>query len=258
VSDRQRSAQVPALARAEEHGISASDVDAHGRSAAAACTPALVRTPLWKRMLDVSCALFAIPCLLPLMLVVAILVKVSSKGPVIFKQERVGALGRRFVLYKFRTMTADADTAAHEKYVAALIKTNGPMTKLDAHGDSRLIPFGRIIRASGLDELPQLINVLRGEMSLVGPRPFLPSEYNCCLPQQRERFNALPGMTGLWQVSGKNRTTFKEMIDCDIQYVRMQSPWLDFKIMLKTIPALMIEVREVQGPATSTTPSRPS
>jgi lipopolysaccharide/colanic/teichoic acid biosynthesis glycosyltransferase len=94
-----------------------------------------------------------------------------------------------------------------------------------------------------LDELPQLVNVLRGEMSLVGPRPCLPNEHDYCLPAQRERFRTLPGLTGLWQVSGKNRTTFNEMINYDIQYVRTQSLWLDLKIMLKTIPALLAEVK---------------
>jgi lipopolysaccharide/colanic/teichoic acid biosynthesis glycosyltransferase len=101
------------------------------------------------------------------------------------------------------------------------------------------------VRAAGLDELPQLINVLRGEMSLVGPRPSLPSEYDELLPWQRERFHTLPGLTGLWQVSGKNRTTFSEMIDLDIQYVRKKSPWLDLKIMLRTVPVMMNEAKSV-------------
>ena len=125
-----------------------------GQLAAAAFTPDFVRVPLWKRALDISFALVAIPILLPMILVIAIIIKASSKGPVIFKQERVGLLGKRFILYKFRTMIAGADTAAHEKHVDTLIKTNGPMTKLDARGDARLIPLGRIIRAAGLDELP--------------------------------------------------------------------------------------------------------
>ena len=100
----------------------------------------------------------------------------------------------------------------------------------------------------GLDELPQLINVLRGEMSIVGPRPCLPSEYAMYLPWQRERFRTLPGLTGLWQVSGKNRTTFNEMIDFDIQYVRKRSFWVDLKILLKTIPTLMVELKDVRQP----------
>lgn len=201
-------------------------------------------------MLDICFSLIAIPSLLPLMLMIAIAIKAGSKGPVVFKQERIGFLGRRFIIFKFRTMLAGADTSVHEKHAASLIDNDRPMTKLDAYGDARLIPFGQMLRAAGLDELPQLINVLRGEMSFVGPRPCVPSEYNRYLPWQRERFRTLPGLTGLWQVSGKNRTTFKEMIDLDIQYVRERSLWLDLKIMLKTIPALMVQVRLTQRPVT--------
>lgn len=205
-----------------------------------------VRIPLWKRALDISCVLIAIPSLLPLLLIIAVIIKIGSKGPLLFKQERIGFLGKRFTLFKFRTMKEGADTTAHEKHVASLIESNGPMTKLDACGDARLIPLGRLLRAAGLDELPQLINVLRGEMSIVGPRPCLPSEYSKYLPWQKERFRALPGLTGLWQVSGKNRTTFNEMIECDLQYTRTQSLWLDLMIMLKTIPTVMVEVRDTQ------------
>jgi lipopolysaccharide/colanic/teichoic acid biosynthesis glycosyltransferase len=142
----------------------------------------------------------------------------------------------------------------HEDYVASLMASEGPMAKLDAQGDARLIPVGRLLRAAGLDELPQLINVLRGEMSLVGPRPCLPNEYSRFLPWQRERFRTLPGLTGLWQVSGKNRLSFREMIDCDIAYVRCRSLGLDLKIMLKTLPAIMMEVKGIRQAAASTNP----
>jgi len=197
-------------------------------------------------MLDISCLVIAIPTLLPVTLLVAAAIKGSSNGPVLFKQERVGHDGKRFILFKFRTMIAGTDTTVHEAHVARLIEADRPMTKLDTHGDARLIPCGRLLRAAGLDELPQLINVLRGEMSIVGPRPCLPNEYNRYLPWQRERFRALPGLTGLWQVSGKNTTTFNEMIGFDIQYVRTQSLWLDVKIMLKTIPAVIVEVIDIE------------
>jgi lipopolysaccharide/colanic/teichoic acid biosynthesis glycosyltransferase len=160
------------------------------------------------------------------------------------------------MVYKFRTMVDGVDTSAHEKHVSNLIEGNSPMTKLDARGDKRLIPVGRLLRAGGLDELPQLVNVLRGEMSIVGPRPCLPSEYALYLPWQRERFLGLPGLTGLWQVSGKNRTTFNEMIELDIQYVRKQSLLLDLKIMLKTIPLLLAEIKDVWSPVSST-PNQP-
>jgi lipopolysaccharide/colanic/teichoic acid biosynthesis glycosyltransferase len=186
-----------------------------------------------------------IPLLLPLLLIIAIAIKIASKGPLLFRQERVGLLGKRFILLKFRTMIPGSDTAVHEAHVASLMKSNAPMIKLDAKGDARVAPLGKPLRAAGLDELPQLINVLRGEMSLVGPRPCLPSEYDRLLPWQRERFRTLPGLTGLWQVSGKSQTTFSEMIELDIQYVRTKSLWLDLKIMLKTIPAIMVEAKSI-------------
>ena len=219
------------------------------KSTAAALSADIARVPVWKRVLDVSCILTALPILLPMMLIIAIAIKVGSKGPVLFKQERVGVRGKRFIIFKFRTMIADTDTAVHEAHVTSLIEANKPMTKLDAHGDARLIRFGRMLRAAGLDELPQLINVLRREMSIVGPRPCLLSEYDKLLPWQRERFLTPPGLTGLWQVSGKNRTTFNEMIDLDIQYMRTQSLWLDLKIICKTVPALMVEVTNICRPA---------
>jgi lipopolysaccharide/colanic/teichoic acid biosynthesis glycosyltransferase len=211
--------------------------------------------PVGKRVLDVCCLLIAIPSLLPLMLMIAALIKITSRGPVLFRQERVGHLGRRFTLFKFRTMIEGADTRVHEDYVASLMAGEGPMAKLDAHGDARLIPVGRLLRAAGLDELPQLVNVLRGEMSLVGPRPCLPNEYDRFLAWQRERFRALPGLTGLWQVSGKNRLTLHQMIDCDIAYVRSRSLWLDLKIMLNTLPAIMMELKAVRRAPTPTDPT---
>jgi len=127
-----------------------------------------------------------------------------------------------------------------------LISSNLPMAKMDLHGDPRLIPGGWWLRASGLDELPQIINVLRGDMSLIGPRPCLPYEYDRYLPWQKERFNTLPGLTGLWQVSGKNTTTFDEMMHLDIQYVRNKSLWLDLKILLMTVPTVIIEIKNTR------------
>jgi lipopolysaccharide/colanic/teichoic acid biosynthesis glycosyltransferase len=215
-----------------------------------AATPAadFAGVPLWKRVLDICCVMFAGATLLPMLLLIAIAIKLGSKGPVLFKQERIGLCGKRFIIFKFRTMIPSADTSVHESHVAALIENNKPMAKLDANGDPRVTAFGRLLRVAGLDELPQFINVLRGEMSIVGPRPCLPSEFNKYLPWQRERFLTRPGLTGLWQVSGKNRTTFNEMIDLDVQYVRERSLWLDLKIILKTIPAVMAEVRDIQSP----------
>jgi lipopolysaccharide/colanic/teichoic acid biosynthesis glycosyltransferase len=148
--------------------------------------------------------------------------------------------------FKFRTMLADADPATHEGHLQQLMNSNTPMMKMDSRGDPRIIPFGLFLRASGLDELPQLINVLRGEMSLVGPRPCLPCEHDQYLPWQQERFETVPGLTGLWQVSGKNKTTFVEMIQFDIQYAKNKTLWWDLKIILLTGPALIIQMLETR------------
>jgi exopolysaccharide production protein ExoY len=196
----------------------------------------------WKRVLDIAVIVLALPLLIPLMLVVAGLIRVVSAGPVLFKQERVGYLGRRFMCFKFRTMFVGADAVVHQGHLRHLMDSNTPMTKMDSEGDPRIIPFGLLLRSSGLDELPQLINVLRGEMSLVGPRPCLPYEYEKYLPWQKERFASFPGLTGLWQVSGKNRTTFVEMIQLDIRYARKKSLWFDVSILLRTVPALVMQI----------------
>lgn len=194
--------------------------------------------PLWKRSLDVLVILLSAPLTLLLGAVIAAIVKIGSPGPVIFRQERVGYKGQRFVCFKFRTMKVNAETRSHQGHTAELIRSSAPMTKLDAINDSRVIPFGSILRATGLDELPQLINVLRGEMSIVGPRPCVGYEYEMYEPWQKRRFDAVPGLTGLWQVSGKNRTTFKQMIQLDIEYSEQMNLWLDLKIMFKTVPTL--------------------
>lgn len=205
-----------------------------------------VQVPLWKRVLDVACFLVVSPLLIPLMLLIALVIRMSSVGPVFFRQERMGYLGRRFTCFKFRSMVVGADSSVHQGHLNRLIGSNLPMTKMDSRGDPRLISCGQMLRVTALDELPQIINVLRGEMSLVGPRPCIPYEYEQYLPWQKERFNTLPGLTGLWQVSGKNRTTFTEMMDLDIAYVRRKSLWLDLKIILKTVPALVVQVRDAQ------------
>lgn len=202
--------------------------------------------PHWKRALDVGLILLALPVLFPLVLVVALIIRMVSKGTILFQQERVGYLGGKFMCFKFRTMFVGSDTVSHQKHLHQLINSDAPMTKMEAQGDMRIILFGRCLRSSGLDELPQLINVLNGEMSLVGPRPCLPYECEIYLPWQRERFNAVPGLTGLWQVSGKNRTTFAQMMRLDIHYARNKSLFLDLKIILKTIPALMIQMWDMR------------
>jgi exopolysaccharide production protein ExoY len=200
----------------------------------------------WKRALDFLLILLAMPFLIPLALFIALLIRIGSPGPVLFMQERVGYLGRRFMCLKFRTMFVDADTTTHQGHLHHLMNSNTPMMKMDSQGDPRIIPFGLLLRASGLDELPQLINILRGEMSLVGPRPCLPYEYEKYLPWQKERFGTLPGLTGLWQVSGKNKTTFVEMIQLDIKYAKNKTLWWDLKIILMTVPALIIQMMEAR------------
>jgi lipopolysaccharide/colanic/teichoic acid biosynthesis glycosyltransferase len=208
--------------------------------------PALFGQPqfFWKRGMDVVVALLALLLLSPLFLLIALFIKIVSPGPVFFRQTRVGRLGRRFDIWKFRTMNVDADSSAHENHLEALISRDQPMEKLDAQDDPRIIPCGKLIRQTGVDELPQLFNVLRGEMSLVGPRPCIPYEAEKFLLWQRARFDALPGITGLWQVSGKNRTTFQEMIRLDIRYARNVSFWLDVKILCKTVPAILEQLYE--------------
>ncbi|MEY2486537.1 MAG: hypothetical protein QOH39_2185 [Verrucomicrobiota bacterium] len=200
--------------------------------------------PAWKRALDISCIVLAFPIWLPLLVMVMIWIKAVSPGPIFYRQERVGYRRSRFMIFKFRTMHANAETRSHEEYFAHLMRVNCPMTKLDAVDDSRLVRCGRLLRASGLDELPQIFNVLRGEMSLVGPRPCLPKEFERYQPCHRRRVNAPPGLTGYWQVNGKNKTTFSQMIAMDILYAKKMSLWLDLTIMLKTIPALISQTAE--------------
>lgn len=208
-------------------------------------------------MVDVVLSLLALPVLALVTLVMAAIMQLVAPGPVFYLQERVGFRGQRFRIFKFRTMKVAADSTVHNHHVEQLISTNAPMVKMDAKGDGRLIPLGWLMRALGLDELPQIINVLRGEMSLVGPRPCLPSEYPHYSPEQRKRFLATPGLTGLWQVSGKNRTTFCEMVALDIRYTERQSLGLDLMIMARTFPALAMQLVDTwKGRKTIYTSSR--
>jgi exopolysaccharide production protein ExoY len=202
--------------------------------------------PYWKRVLDISFILLALPFLLPAFVLIAVWIKNVSSGPLFFRQKRVGFGGRHFIMFKFRTMRENVETAGHESYFHGLIETNLPMTKLDA-GDRRIIPGGRILRAVGLDELPQLFNILRGEMSLVGPRPCTLGEWERFGERERERVKAAPGLTGYWQVNGKNSTTFAEMIEMDIFYTKNLSLSLDLNIIFRTVPAILSEVLKRKG-----------
>jgi exopolysaccharide biosynthesis polyprenyl glycosylphosphotransferase len=198
-----------------------------------------------KRAFDFVAAATLLVLLAPLLLVCAVLVWRSSPGPVIFRQRRVGARLREFTCYKFRTMVVNADPAIHQRYVTNFIKgqaekhgtTHDAMFKLV--GDQRITSIGRWLRRTSLDELPQLVNVVRGEMSLVGPRPPIMYEVEHYRPEQLQRLAVKPGITGLWQVSGRSRTTFEEMVALDLAYIRAASFVTDLRILLKTIPVVL-------------------
>jgi lipopolysaccharide/colanic/teichoic acid biosynthesis glycosyltransferase len=189
--------------------------------------------PRWKHLLDLACIWLTFPLWLTVMALVSTWILLASPGPLLYRQERIGYRGRRFMILKFRTMKINVETQIHEGYFERLMQSDCPMTKLDCH-DVRLIRGARILRALGLDELPQLFNVIRGEMSLVGPRPCTPHELERYQPAQKGRVNAPPGLTGYWQVNGKNKTTFNEMITMDLLYAEKMSLWMDFAIMLRT------------------------
>jgi len=198
---------------------------------------------LWKRSLDLGCILLSLPFVLPMMGLIVLWIKLVSRGPAIFRQTRIGRNGKSFTLYKFRSMHLNADTRRHTRHFSHLVESNCPMVKLDLLSDPRLIPGGCLLRAAGLDELPQLLNVLRGEMSLVGPRPCLPEEYGYFTRVQRVRFRALPGLTGIWQTEGKGITTFTEMNAMDADYVRKSSLLTDLSIMWRTPCAILGQLR---------------
>lgn len=204
--------------------------------------------PVWKRIVDVLGALFGLVVLSPILIIVALIIKVCYGGPVIFKQQRVGYSGRIFTMWKFRTMKHSVEGSLHQQYMSSLI--NGAndkssvkaMTKID--GDLPITGFGRILRAMSIDELPQLINVLCGDMTLIGPRPPTIYEVENYLRWYCERFSTVPGMTGLWQVSGKNKLTFLEMIRLDIKYMKGLSLWLDIMILLKTPLVIVYDIAD--------------
>lgn len=193
------------------------------------------------RTLDLLFILLGLPFLLVIGVVIGAWIKIMSPGSIFYRQTRIGYKGQPFTIYKFRSMHENAATEGHEKHVAALLQSGACMTKLDAKGDVRVIPGASILRNTGLDELPQLINVLRGEMSLVGPRPCLKSEFALYTPAQKERCEVLPGLTGYWQVNGKNGTTFAEMIALDVHYARNRSLPMDLHIILRTPVVLLLQ-----------------
>ncbi|MHC1696752.1 MAG: sugar transferase [Geobacteraceae bacterium] len=198
----------------------------------------------FKRIIDLIGSSLAILLLSPVFCVISILIKMTSKGPVLFQQERLGQFGNKFIFLKFRSMQVDCDDAIHRAYIKKLITENkaseeesadsqGPVYKI--RNDPRITPIGAFLRKTSLDELPQLLNVLRGEMSLVGPRPAIPYEFeNYDIWHRYRLLQVKPGITGLWQVTGRSSTTFDEMVRLDLKYIHEWSLWLDFKILLLT------------------------
>jgi lipopolysaccharide/colanic/teichoic acid biosynthesis glycosyltransferase len=200
-------------------------------------------TSVLRRALDVSIAGTALLLLVPVIIVAAIAVRLSSPGPVLFRQRRLGRHMQPFTVLKFRTMRADADSALHRDYVRSLIGTQPPEDAPDNLYklviDPRVTRVGRFLRSWSLDEVPQLWNVLRGEMSLVGPRPVIEYEVEQYPDWYLRRFAVKPGLTGLWQVSGRNEKTYEEMVRYDIEYAERRSLWLDLRILARTALVVM-------------------
>jgi len=197
-------------------------------------------TAVVKRLLDVVLASAGLLALSPLLAALWLLVRFDSPGPAVFSQQRLGRGEHPFTLYKFRSMRTGTSDAIHREYVTKMLAgatdTVNGLYKLD--GDPRVTPLGAWLRRTSLDELPQLVNVVRGDMSLVGPRPVLAWEAEMFDDAARVRFRVRPGLTGLWQVSGRARLTMRQALELDAQYVRRQSLWLDLTILARTVPAL--------------------
>ena len=194
-----------------------------------------------KRSLDLCGSLAGLIITAPIFIVVAMLIKLTSEGPVFYRQQRVGKMGHLFTFLKFRTMRADNNPAIHKKYVQSLICGKAPAADgvYKLANDPRITKIGSLLRKTSLDELPQLFNVLMGDMSLVGTRPPIPYEVEVYEPWHHVRLFVKPGITGLWQISGRNRTSFREMVMLDIHYMTYFSVWNDLKILFKT-PLVMM------------------
>jgi len=192
---------------------------------------------LVKRLIDIIASILLLLMLMPLFAIIMLLIYLSSPGPVFYKQTRVGRWGKLFTMWKFRSMYPDADERLKE-IIAKNEMTGGVIFKMK--NDPRIIPIGRFIRKASIDELPQLWNVLKGDMSLVGPRPALPSEVNQYSLQDRQRLEVIPGITCIWQVSGRSDIPFPQQVQLDVQYIQSQSLLLDLKLLLKTIPAVLL------------------
>ncbi len=198
-----------------------------------------------KRLLDIGLGTVLLILTLPVMVVAALAVLVDSGRPIIFRQRRVGLGGREFTMFKFRTMLPENDESIHRRYMQDLLtgrarpRRNGRGEVVYLLDDPRVTKVGRVLRTLSIDELPNLVNVIRGDMSLVGPRPPIPYEVAMYDQRSRRRLSVKPGMTGLAQVKGRGSLTFDEIVDLDLEYVRRRSLWLDVKILLATIPAVI-------------------
>lgn len=190
-----------------------------------------------KRLIDIVASILLLIILMPLFMIIMLLIYINSPGPVFYKQTRVGRWGKLFTMWKFRSMYLDADKRLKE-IMAENEMTGGVIFKMK--NDPRIIPIGRFIRKASIDELPQLWNVLKGDMSLVGPRPALPSEVNQYSLQDRQRLEVIPGITCIWQVSGRSNIPFPQQVELDTEYIQSQSLLLDLKLLLKTIPAVLL------------------
>ena len=214
----------------------------HPDSAPPAAVPLVAIAPdrpgyrLAKRALDVTAGTLGLVLTAPVMLGLAAAIKLESPGPALFRQQRVGLGGRPFLLYKFRSMHAAADEEQHRRYVARLLaESQASRTWVPIEQDARVTRIGHLLRRSHLDELPQLLNIVRGEMSLVGPRPPIPYEVELYQPWHLRRLSVVPGLTGLWQVEGWGRLTFDEGVTLDLAYIERRSMWLDLKILFRTV-----------------------
>ena len=202
-----------------------------------------------KRTMDIAGSLLALALFSPLFLAIALIIKATSKGPVFFFQRRIGQYGESFTLLKFRTMRVNNDARIHQEYVRQLITGTAEKQPSDRNGDGhfkltrdpRITRVGSLLRKTSLDELPQFVNVLKGEMSMVGPRPPIPYEVESYDVWHRRRLlEVKPGITGLWQVSGRSRVKFDDMVRLDLRYARNCSPWMDIKILLRTPAAVVL------------------
>ncbi len=208
----------------------------------------IIRPYRLKRVLDVTAASIGLLITMPFAAVIAVLIKISSPGPVLFKQSRVGKDGKPFMFYKFRSMSVGNDDSQHRQYIKLFIegkedelrKLQGGKKLYKMTSDDRITLVGRFLRRTSLDELPQLLNVLKGEMSMVGPRPHLAYEVELYKEWHRRRLQGMPGITGWWQIHGRSRVPFDKAVEMDIWYLERQSLIMDIRIMLRTVTKAIV------------------